>query len=209
MVSCGTMSNFFPIERQRLIAKPEKWIVTSKACNCYGRLGLMLKLKFQLATWCEELTHLKRPWCWERLKAGGEGDDTGWNSWMASPTQWTWVWVDSGSWWWTGKPGVLQFVGLQRVRHDWTTDSLSLRQIESDLGTPSKSQHLGADKKKTSSFMPQSFFLLLASTVKFQIVCKCNANQRTSSLVMCSFTHFPFKISSSVCGPAFQSRVAF
>ena len=59
-----------------------------------------------LATWCEELTHLKRPWCWERLKAGGEGDDRGWDGWMASPTQWTWVWVDSGSWWWTGRPGV-------------------------------------------------------------------------------------------------------
>ena len=56
-----------------------------------------------LATWCEELTHLKRPWCWERLKAGGEGEDRGWDGWMASPTQWTWVWVDSRSWWWTGR----------------------------------------------------------------------------------------------------------
>ena len=54
-----------------------------------------------LATWCEELTHLKRPWCWERLRAG-EGDNRGWDGWMASPTQWTWVWVDFGSWWWTG-----------------------------------------------------------------------------------------------------------
>ena len=60
-----------------------------------------------LATWCKELTHLKRPWCWERLRAGGEGDDRGWDGWMASPTRWTWVWVDSGSWWWTGRPGVL------------------------------------------------------------------------------------------------------
>ena len=58
-----------------------------------------------LATWYKELTHLKRPWCWEKLKAGGEGDDRAWDSWMASPTQWTWVWVSSGSWWWTGKPG--------------------------------------------------------------------------------------------------------
>ena len=56
-----------------------------------------------LATWCEELTHWKRPWCWEGLKAGGEGDDRGWDGWMASPTQWTWVWVNSGSWWWTGR----------------------------------------------------------------------------------------------------------
>ena len=60
-----------------------------------------------LATWCKELTHLKRPWCWERLKVGGEGDDRGWDGWMPSLTQWTWVWVSSGSWWWTGKPGVL------------------------------------------------------------------------------------------------------
>ena len=75
-----------------------------------------------LATWCKELTHLKRPWCWERLKAGGEGDDRGWNGWMASPTQWTWVWVNSGSWWWTGRPGVLRFMGSQRVGHDWATE---------------------------------------------------------------------------------------
>ena len=74
-----------------------------------------------LATWYKELTHLKRPWCWERLRAGGEGDDRGWDGWMASPTRWTWVWVDSGSWWWTGRPGVLQFMGSQRVRRDWET----------------------------------------------------------------------------------------
>ena len=72
-----------------------------------------------LATWCEELTHLKKPWCWERLKAGGEGDDKGWDGWMASPIHWTWIWVSSGSWWWTEKPGVLQSKGLQRVIHDW------------------------------------------------------------------------------------------
>ena len=75
-----------------------------------------------LATWCEELTYLKRPWCWERLKAGGEGDDRGWDGWMASLTRWTWVWVNSRSWWWTGRPGMLRFMGLQRVRHDWVTE---------------------------------------------------------------------------------------
>ena len=76
-----------------------------------------------LATWCEELTHLKRPWCWERLKAGGEGDDRGWDGWMASPTQWTWVWINSGSWWWTGRPGVLWFMGSGRVEQtDWATE---------------------------------------------------------------------------------------
>ena len=75
-----------------------------------------------LATWCKEVTHLKRPWCWERLKEGGEGDGGGWDGWMASPTQWTWVWVSSRSWWWTGRPGVLHSTGSQRVRHDWVTE---------------------------------------------------------------------------------------
>ena len=75
-----------------------------------------------LAFWCEELTHWKRPWCWERLRAGGEGDDRGWDGWMASLTRWTWVWVNSGSWWWTGRPGTLQFTGSQGVRHDWATE---------------------------------------------------------------------------------------
>ena len=73
---------------------------------------------------CEELTHWKRLWCWEGLGARGEGDDRGWDGWMASLTRWTWVWVNSGSWWWTGRPGVLRFMGLQRVRHDWATDLL-------------------------------------------------------------------------------------
>ena len=75
-----------------------------------------------LATWCKELTHLKRPQCWERLRAGGEGDDRGWDGWMASLTQWTWVWADSGSWWWTGRPGVLQSLGSQRVGNDWANE---------------------------------------------------------------------------------------
>ena len=74
-----------------------------------------------LATWCEELTHLKRPWCWEGLRAGGEGDE-GWDGWMASPTPWTWFWVDTGSWWWTGRPGVLRFMGSQTVGYDWAAD---------------------------------------------------------------------------------------
>ena len=70
--------------------------------------GLMLKLKLQYFghLWC---------WCWE-------GNDRGWDGWMASPTQWTWVWVNSGSWWWTGRPGVLWFMGSQRVEHDWATE---------------------------------------------------------------------------------------
>ena len=75
-----------------------------------------------LATWHEELTHLKRPWCWEGLRAGGEEDDRGWDGWMASPTQWTWFWVNSGCWWWTGRPSVLRFTGSQRVGHNWATE---------------------------------------------------------------------------------------
>ena len=61
-------------------------------------------------------------WCWERLKAGEEGDDGGRDGWMASPTQWAWIWASSGRWWRTGKPGVLQSRGSQRVRHSWATE---------------------------------------------------------------------------------------
>ena len=75
-----------------------------------------------LATSCKELIHWKRLWCWEGLGAGGEGDDRGRDGWMASLTRWTWVWVNSGSWWWTERPGVLQFMGSQRVGCDWATE---------------------------------------------------------------------------------------
>ena len=83
----------------------------------------MLKLKLQyFAENCKEPIHWKRPWSWERLWAGGEGDDRGWDGWMASPTQWTWVWENSRSWWWIGRPVMLQSTGSQRVRHDWVTE---------------------------------------------------------------------------------------
>ena len=72
-----------------------------------------------LVTWCEEPTHWKRPWCWKRLKAGGEGDNRGWDGRMASLT---WVWASSTSWWWTGRPGMLQSMGSRRVGHDWATE---------------------------------------------------------------------------------------
>ena len=85
--------------------------------------GLMLKLQY-FGTWREELTHWKRPWCWERW-GQEKGDHKGWDGWMASLTQWTWVWANPGSWWRTGKPGVLQFTGLQRVGNDWATDQQS------------------------------------------------------------------------------------
>ena len=64
----------------------------------------------------------KDSWYWEGLGAGGEGDARGWDGWMASVTQWTWVWVNAGSWWWTGRPGVLRFMGSQRVGNDWATE---------------------------------------------------------------------------------------
>ena len=98
----------------------------------YSLEGLMLQLKLQYfgQYWCEELTYWKRSWCWERLQVGGEGDDRGWDGWRASPTQWTWVWVSLRSW---SKLkgvgdgqcysiGVLQSMGLQKVRHKWVAE---------------------------------------------------------------------------------------
>ena len=76
--------------------------------------------------WENPMTHWKRLWYWEGLGAGGEGDDRGWDDWMTSLTRWTWVWVNSRSWWWTGRPGVLQFMGLQRVGHEWVTELTEL-----------------------------------------------------------------------------------
>ena len=84
-------------------------------CDFFGRNGT-------LTTSCKELTHWKRLWCWEGLGTGGEGDDRGWDGWMASLTRWTWVWVNSRSWWWTGRPGVLRFTGSQRVGQDWAAE---------------------------------------------------------------------------------------
>ena len=89
----------------------------------YSLEGLMLKPKLQyLGYLMRRADSLEKTWCWERLKAGGGGDDRGWDDWMASPTQWTWVWTSSGRWWRTGKPGVLQSMGPQRVEHDWVTE---------------------------------------------------------------------------------------
>ena len=88
-------------------------IIKKKISPEYSLEGLMLKLKLQFfGHLTQRMTHLKTPWCWERLKAGGEEDDRGWGGWMASSTQRTWVWVNSRSRWWTGKPGVLQSMGL-------------------------------------------------------------------------------------------------
>ena len=109
------------------------WMVRRKKQSTLKKLnpecslaGLILKLKLQyfLATWCKVSTHCKKPWWWERLWAGGEWGDRGWDGWMASLTQWTWVWANSRRQWRTGKPGMLQFMVLQRVRHNWLTEHM-------------------------------------------------------------------------------------
>ena len=94
-----------------------------------------------LTTSCKELTHWKRLWCWEGLEAG-EGDDRGWDGWMASPARCMWIWVNSGSWWWTGRPGVLRFMGSQRVGHDW---AISLHYLSFRLGKIIESGQHGTD----------------------------------------------------------------
>ena len=88
----------------------------------FGRTDAKAETLVLLATSCEELTHWKRLWCWEGLGAGGEGDDRGWDGWMALLTWWMWIWMNSGSWWWTGRLGVMRFMGSQRVGHDWVTE---------------------------------------------------------------------------------------
>ena len=100
-----------------------------------GRTDAEAEIPILWPSWGKELTHWKRPWCWERWKARGEGDDRGWDGWMTSPTQWTWIWVNPGSWWWTGRPGMLRFMGSQRVAHDWATELiLSPCYVQMDWG---------------------------------------------------------------------------
>ena len=94
--------------------------------------GFLISSCYSLELCIQILTHWKRLWCWEGFGAGGEGDNRGWDGWMASPTQWMWVWVNSRRWWWTGRPGMLRFMGSQRVGHDWETE---LNWIIEILGT--------------------------------------------------------------------------
>ena len=104
-------------------AKRSKLSILKKISPEYSLEGLMLNWNSNtLASWSKQLTFWKRPWCWERLKTGGEGDDRGWDGWMASPPWWTWVWASFGSWWWKGKPGMLQSMRSQRVGHHWATE---------------------------------------------------------------------------------------
>ena len=130
------------------VKKAERWRMDAFELRCWRRLlrvpwtarrsnqsilkgispgisleGMMLKLKFQYfghLMW--RVDSLEKILMLGKVEGGGEGDNREWDGWMASPTQWTRVWVNSGSWWWTGKPGVLQFMGSQRVRHDWASE---------------------------------------------------------------------------------------
>ena len=87
-----------------------------------GRTDAEAEIPIPFATCCEELNHWKRPWYSEGLKVGEEVNPRGWDDWMASLTQWRWVWTSSGSWWWTGKPVFLHSMGLQRVGQNWATE---------------------------------------------------------------------------------------
>ena len=123
---CGKIDAFELCCWRRLLrvpwtAKRSKQSILKEISPEYCLEGLMLKLQcFVQLMWRTD--HWKRPWCWERLKAKGEGDDRGWDGWMASPAWWTWVWVSSGNWWWTGKPGVLRSMGSKRVGHYLVTE---------------------------------------------------------------------------------------
>ena len=94
----------------------------SQPWDFFGRNDAKAEPEVRCTISCEELTHWKRLWCWEGLGAGGKGDDRGWDGWTASLTWRMWVWVNPGRWWWTGRPGVLRFMGSQRVGHDWATE---------------------------------------------------------------------------------------
>ena len=104
---------------------------------------MMLKLKLQyFGHLMQRVGSLKRLWCWEGLGAGGEGDARGWDGWMASLIRWTWVWVNSGSLWWTRRPGVLRFMGSQRVGHDWVTE-LNWKEQDKCLPNQTKEEEIG------------------------------------------------------------------
>ena len=143
MYECGSRTIKKP-ERQRIdafelrfwrrlwrvpwIAKRSKWSILKGDFHFHFQRQSTLNIHCKdwcwswssntLAIWFEQLTHWKRPWCWERLKAKGEGGDRGWDGWMASPIQWAWTWANSKRWWGTWRPGIPQSMGSQRVGHD-------------------------------------------------------------------------------------------
>ena len=143
-----------------------------------------------LATWWEGLTHWKRSWCWERLKTG-EGNDRGWDGWMASLTQWTWVWASSWSWWWTGRPGMLQLMGSQRVRDDWATE------LKCHTSAWIGHRHMHAPSLwNLPPFSHQSpasaprYHLVLRHWVNWQKVWRCLAKQCSATIFSSSFWIF-------------------
>ena len=119
-----------------------------------------------LATWCEELTHWKRPWCWERVKLGRKGNERGGDGCMASSMQ---VWAGSGSWWWTGKPGMLQSMGLQRVRYDW----------ETELNWISKDQFKWPVSKCTCFWFSWLSILIIVKNLAHQYSSECSCSHPT------------------------------
>ena len=112
LLNCGVGENSW--ESLGLQGDPTSPSKSESVLNIHWKYWCWCWNSNTLATWREEPTHLKRPWCWERLKTGGEGDNRGWDGWMASLIRWSWVWVSFGSWWWTGKPGKLQFMGVTK-----------------------------------------------------------------------------------------------
>ena len=118
----SNLYTFFTLSSQQLfsLAWGKSSMFTGSFCTIHALAWMQPGFHVHLTEIA--LTHWKRLWCWEGLGAGGEGDDRGWGGWMASLTQWTWVWVNSRSWWWTGRPGMLWFMGSQRVGHDWATE---------------------------------------------------------------------------------------
>ena len=139
------------------VSKETKWYQPMQHGAFFCTLGekaknyetLKLRNSNTLATCCEELTHLKRSWCLERLKAG-EGDNRGWDGWMASLTLWTGVWVSSGSWWWTEKPGVLQSMGSQR---DMTEQLNWTERAKQDSAPETPAEHVSVVRVANSHSM--------------------------------------------------------
>ena len=125
------------------------------------------------------MTRLKTPWCWGRLKAGGEGDDRRWDGWMASLTQWTWIWVNSRSWWWTGRPGMLPSMGC-RVRHNWATEL-----------------------NQTDQFIEQYFHLLSYFTSSHIFLSKSDVNlkkeNKTNAILTCDNGCSVLQYFSTIC----------
>ena len=147
-----------PKNKQVKMSHYEDYPISSKRCLRVSTLNICWKgwcwswSCNSLDTWCKEPAHWKRPWCWERLRGWGEGDNRKWDGWMASLTQWTWVWATSRRWWRTRKPCVLQSVGFQRVRHDLVTERQNNR-----LGSLRGFTNVDGEIKWISTLAPSNF----------------------------------------------------